>query len=118
MATFISVGTGNTPPHRKHRHSQSDFGRPILSPHFASLSPTTNPNFKHSLGMSMFVFTCLELLHSLGMLFKCFGVHVTKAGLSQLSFPFVRSIRGGSSTPPWGGLRGVRGSIPAWSGLG
>ena len=78
MATFISVGTGNTPPHRKHRHSQSDFGSPILSPHFASLSRTPNPSFKDSwsLGMSMFVFTCLELLHSLGMLFKCFGVHV------------------------------------------
>ena len=72
------------------------------------------------------------------------NMYITKAGLSQLSLPFVRSIRGGSTPqclmnqffflggviylinqsflvlapPPWGGLRGVRGSIPAWSGLG
>ena len=45
MATFISVGTVNTPP-RKHRHPASGFG--CSEPAFcASISPAPNPGYKH-----------------------------------------------------------------------
>lgn len=47
MATFFSVGTGNTPPHRKHRHSQNDFGWTILNPRILPVFPTPNPRMKH-----------------------------------------------------------------------